>query len=340
MNFYNTIPEGKGIYVFSDPAGANSIFAIIDCLQENNKVYGKDFLIFTNKIGIFNKKYNSIVERIEFDNATNINIQSDFSPDYLFSATSNNNFEHLWRKSLTGKAKIYSFIDHWTNYIERFSFDNEIIFGDEVWVVNEIAKTEAIKAGIPFKSLRVTGNPYYEKVKKFKPKVSKECFFKFNNLSLTKSIVLYISDYLSVSYAKNVDGLCELGYDEYTVFSDLLDCFNSYKNNLTSKFQFVIKIHPKAPMDKFNAILKKLNVKNLDIITLRDCDSLTVNYYSDYVIGMHSNMVIESFFLNKKLLRVQTGQIGSDILNFSQLTNKVVVSKSELKTKLHLFLSK
>ena len=55
---------------------------------------------------------------------------------------------------------------------------------------------------------------------------------------------------------------------------------------------------------------------------------------------MHSNMVIESFFLNKKLLRVQTGQIGSDILNFSQLTNKVVVSKSELKTKLHLFLSK
>jgi predicted glycosyltransferase len=61
---------------------------------------------------------------------------------------------------------------------------------------------------------------------------------------------------------------------------------------------------------------KKVNVENLDIITIRDCDPLLINYYSDYVIGMHSNMIIESFLLGEKILRVQTGQLFDDLLKF------------------------
>jgi predicted glycosyltransferase len=115
---------------------------------------------------------------------------------------------------------------------------------------------------------------------------------------------------------------------------------NSYESIFTSKFQVIIKIHPKAPLNKFDLLLKNNNIKNLDIIVLRDCDSLTVNYYSDYVIGMHSNMVIESFLLGKKLLRVQTGQLSQDLIKLSPLRNNVIIYKNQLKDSLYKFLKK
>ena len=340
MNLDNTIPEGKGIYVFSDPAGANSVLAIVDKLILLGQLPRKDFLVFTNSIKTNFDEYKSILDVSLSNESDFVDVIKSFNPTYIFSGTSLNDFEHLWRKAaIQENVKVISFIDHWTSYVERFSFNNEIIFGDQILVINKVAKYEAVLAGIPEKIINILENPYYEKVKKFKPIIDKKLFFKSNNLNPTKLIVLYISDYLSTNYAKNVDGLCELGYDEYTVFSDLMDCLSSYDNNFISKFQFVIKIHPKAPIDKFNFILKKYNVKNLDIITLRDCDSLTVNYYSDYVIGMHSNMVIESFLLGKRLLRVQTGQLFKDLIKLSPLSNNVITNKKNLKNTFFKFLN-
>ena len=47
MNLDSLILRGKGVFVFSDPAGANSILAIIDFLISVNKVCSRDFLVFT-----------------------------------------------------------------------------------------------------------------------------------------------------------------------------------------------------------------------------------------------------------------------------------------------------
>ena len=44
MNFDNKIFEGKGIFVFSDPAGANSVLAIVDRLII--RLTKRDFLVF------------------------------------------------------------------------------------------------------------------------------------------------------------------------------------------------------------------------------------------------------------------------------------------------------
>ena len=339
MKLDKLIDQGKGIFVFSDPAGSNSVFSIVDYLIKNNKSPGKDFLIFTNKVGVFDNKYDAIVDIIELNHLIVSKIIKDFKPNFLFSATSNNNFEHLWRKFSMGKVKIYSFIDHWTKYIERFSYDDEIIFGDIIYVVNKVAKDEAILSGIPKNIIKIFGNPYYEKVIKFKPSVTKDKFFRSNKLNKKKLIVLFISENLKAAYGSNSHEKYQLGYDEYTVFDDLLECIINKKHEFNLKFQFVIKIHPKAHPNKFDSILKRRNIKNLDIITLRNCDSLTLNYFSDYVIGMHSNMVIESYLLGKKLLRVQTGQLHNDLMKFSHLKNKVITSKAKLNDNFKRFLN-
>ena len=70
--------------------------------------------------------------------------------------------------------------------------------------------------------------------------------------------------------------------------------------------------------------------KNLKITVVKDCDSLSLNYLSDYIIGIFSNMVIESFLMNMKLLWVQTGQAFEDIIKLNPLKNKVVTNKNKL----------
>jgi len=170
--------KGKGIFVFSDPAGANAVLALIDQLQEIGKRSGIDFLIFTNSNGVFPKHYEEIVKRIAYSNKMATEIIDDFKPNYIFSATSINDFEHQWRISAEkNKIKTVAFIDHWTSYYERFSFQGETVFANEIWVINDIAKKEAIEAGIPEDLIIISGNPYYEKVKRYKPEIAKDDFF-------------------------------------------------------------------------------------------------------------------------------------------------------------------
>ena len=340
MNLDKKIIEGKGVFLFTDPAGANSIFAIIDFLISINKVYKKDFIIFTNDRSNFDEKYIDSVERIKFKNKICSNILNKFKPDYIFSATSNNNFEHLWRKFFFKKIKIYSFIDHWGNYLNRFRFNKEICFGDEIWVIDDLAKKEAIEEGIPESILNIKGNPYYEKVKSFSPKISKNNFFKKYKFDINKKVILFISDDIKSNFDIDEFGNCILGYDEFTILKNILDTLKtiSIDNEFFAfDYQLIIKIHPKANQNKFDSLIK--NYSFMKIFTIKSCNSLSLNYYSDCVLGMFSNMVIESFLMNKKLLRVQIGQLGNDLLKLKEIKDNVVVNEGDLLKKIKIVIN-
>ena len=302
--------QGRGIFVFSDPAGANSVLTLIDNQLDEGRICSKDFFVFSNASGIYPKQYDDIVRRIDFSEELGATIIKQIKPTFLFSATSNNDFEHKWRKVASSvNLKIISFIDHWTNYKERFTFNNETVFGDEIWVVNNKAKEEAINAGLPSNKIKVVENPYYLKVRSFIPKQSKTDFYDQLGIDTLKKTILFISDDIKRSFPSDADGNCTLGFDEYTVLSDIFDSIDQIKTKIDlGNFQFVVKLHPLDEINKFKSIIKKLTLSNLNIISVQDCDPLTLNYYSDYVLGMFSNMVIESHLLNKNILRVQIGE--------------------------------
>ena len=340
MNLDKKIIMGRGIFVFSDPAGSNTVFAIIDYLISLNKTYHKDFLVFTNEFGSFEEKYSKIVKRIVFSNELCSKIEKEFRPDFIFSATSLNNFEHLWRIYFFKKIKIYSFVDHWCNYYKRFFFNDQLCFGDEVWVIDKIAAQAAIQDKIPKNLIRTKGNPYYEKVKNFKPIVLKKSFFLQYNLDEDKIIILFISDDIKDNFDVDQNGNCILGFDEYSVLTDVLETLNnlSLNNKLNlSDYQFVVKIHPKANFKKFDRLIKKFDL--LEIKIIKNCDSLTINYYSNYIFGMFSNMVIESFLMKKNLLRVQTGQLVSDLINIKGIKDQVVKDINKLYSEMNIFLN-
>ena len=105
----------KIIFVFSDPAGGNIITSLIDNLLLKDKIPEVDFKVFSNLEGIIDKSYEKYIIRIP----NNLNLIQDkilrFKPEEIFTTTSNNNFEHNWRK-VAKKINILvkSFVDHWT----------------------------------------------------------------------------------------------------------------------------------------------------------------------------------------------------------------------------------
>ena len=117
---------------------------------------------------------------------------------------------------------------------------------------------------------------------------------------ILKKLIIFVSDDIKRNFKNNNLGECILGYDEYTILITLLNKLAElHKINKVNfnYYQILIKLHPKSKIDKFNHILKKFEFIKIHII--RDCDPLTLNYFSDYVIGMFSNMIIESFLMKK-----------------------------------------
>jgi len=326
--------RGKGIFVFSDPAGANSTLALIDNILKCGGKNNEDFMVFTNSAGVFPNEYINLVKIKDFNIKFYSDILDKFKPEYIFTATSGNNYEHNIRLlSKEKRIRTIAFIDHWTNYFKRFTFNNKTLFPDEIWVINDIAKKEAMEAGLPEEKIFISGNPFYEKIRKFIPKVDKECFLKNNNIPVYKKIIMFISENLRESFPKDAKDKCALGFDEFTVLSDILNSFfqiNSKDLIDFSKYLFLIKIHPREKMDKFDSIIKNRKYNFLNIEVRKKIDPLTITYYSDYVLGMFSNMVIEALLMGKEVLRVQTGQIGADILKFDEVNCKLITKRENL----------
>ena len=340
MNLESKIFNGKGIYVFTDPAGANAVLAIIDKLLLNDKLNEKDFLVFTNHLGKFSKDYKHLVKKINLTEGKAVDIINKFNPDYIFSATSNNDFEHNWRIA-TKKTNVYSisFIDHWTNYFKRFTFNSKTVFSDEVWVIDSKAKSEAILDGIPKNIIRINSNPYYDKVKKYIPKISKDSFLSLNKINPKKIIILFISDEIRDIYDKDYNGNCILGFDEFTILKHILKQLNkieNIKNGIIKKYQLVIKIHPNSQINKFYNLVSKSKHKDLEVTVIKDCNPLDLLFYSNLNLGMFSNMVNESYLLSKeKTFRIQIGDKG--IIDFFN-TIRIIKNEKKLYNLLYSYL--
>ena len=323
--------KGKGIFIFSDPAGANAVLALVQQLFNANK-QEDTHLIFTNSNGVVPNNINSKVERLDFDTNKVEEIIFKFKPDYIFTGTSTNDYDHCWRElGLILKIKTIAFIDHWTNYRERFYFNNKLILPDKIWVINKIAKQEAIEAGLPADRIDVSGNPYYETVRNYKPEISKPVFFKSLGLNESKRTILFISDDIKRSFPQDEQGNSILGFDEYTTLKDIFTSLNSLSEEIDFKhYQLLIKLHPRAVDGKFDRLINEYVPKNLAIKCFRDCDPLAINYYSDFVLGMFSNMVIESLLMEKPSIRIELDQKYDLLKYIPKYPFKLIVDREVL----------
>lgn len=277
--------KGKGLFVFSDPGGAKPVLALV--LSLKNKL--TDFKVISNREYSFYNEFGIHVDKPLPYPEEDI---SAFSPDFIFTGTSyTSKIELGYIKAGTGQGiPVYAFVDHWTNIRERFSDNGAEILPDKICLIDERAKTIAEGQGINESMILVSGNPFQDYLRSWKPVQKKEEFFRSNNIDHNdKKIIVFAPDPLS-----NVDGISKFGFDEVQVSKELSEIIE----DTSDKFIFIFKPHP-------NQDLSKLDSKFLKtvIVAPPGIENNSLIYHSDIILGFFSSYLLEAEIMNKKVLR-------------------------------------
>lgn len=283
------------LFVFSDPGGAKPVLALAQQLKE---VLSASKIVSDRQYGFFGD-FEATVE--SFEKGSESRIITDFNPDIIFKGTSyTSDIERSFISEGNKRGiKTISFIDHWTNFKERFTNPaNETTYPTEVWVIDEKAKQLAIQAGLPDSILKVSSNPYYQYLKNWKPTQSKEDLFATLGIPLQNKIILYAPDPLT-----NNGGKGFYGTDETEGLAMLVTAIESIKE--AKNYSLIVKAHPNQNINLFDNWLDSIEspVKS-NIKILKEGDVNTLIYYSDIITGFFSNFLIESIILGKKVIRL------------------------------------
>jgi len=312
--------RGSIIFVFSDPGGAKSCLSVI---EENNlfnaiAVADRQYSFYTDfktPVRIINHDFEQLIETIH--------------PELIFTATSyTSDIEKQFIKIAKNKnITCYSFVDHWVLIAKRFEDSTGImILPDKVWVIDERAKLLAIEQGIEDTKLVISGNPYHDWLKNWKPLISKGVFLKQIGIThQNKKILVFAPEPLS-----NIQGKEVYGFDELSATSVLVELCTSHQNELKD-WIFLIKLHPNQDKEKINLVIS--NTNSFHIIP----DDVNVNstiYYADVVLGFFSSYLIEADIMNKPVLRFFDKEVKTDPiieLNIGTIVNKDTFIKTLLK---------
>ena len=246
-NYIELLKNKRGIIVFSDPAGAKACLAIAKELNED------DIILISDRTYEFYNEFGCNVVSSVNNNVDNV---FDYvNPEFLLTGTSVPEKIELnyIRKALKDNVKTYSFIDHWTNFKERFSSGGECIYPSELWLIDNESKDIALREGIPENKVRIIGNPYYAYLSNWEPKVSKKKLYDDLGLDIIDNYILYAPEPLSVFSLDK-----KYGFDE---LSGLKHIVNRVKENNLTNINILIKGHPNQNDEVFIDYIHKTGGK-------------------------------------------------------------------------------
>ena len=146
--------------------------------------------------------------------------------------------------------KTIAFLDHWSNYKERFRHKNDIVLPDEIWVADEYAQDIAnnIFVDIPVKQM---GNAYFSKIKKelSRSKMTKE----------SETTALYVCEPIREHALKQEGNERFWGYTEEDALNYFLDNISYLPKKIN---HIIVRPHPSERKDKYNWALSR---EGLDI---------------------------------------------------------------------------
>ena len=277
--------EGKGLFVFSDPAGAKAILAFVKINDiRNYRIVSDRTYSFFDEFGLDVEKLNPEDVPYTF---------SEVSPDYVFTGTSYTSDLELKFIALAKNQGIntIAFIDHYTRFKDRFQFQSTEVYPDQIALLDQKAHDIAKKVGLDsYSKLKITGNFYHQYLESWKSSVSKRDFLDRLDLDAGKKIVVYAPEPLS-----NVEGAIEkFGFDEITATQHLLRALEG----VTDQFNFILTPHPNQKNAALFGVLEGLMTVNSGEIQVND-----LIYHADWVVGYYSNFLIEAQRMGKTVLR-------------------------------------
>jgi hypothetical protein len=284
----NYLKKKRGLFVFSDPGGAKPLLAFI-------KNHGlKDFKVISDRKYDFFLDFG--INVINFKNENIEKIIKDFNPDYILSGTSYTSKIELRFINQAKKLNVdtYSYIDHYTNYKERFILDNQYVFPKNIILTDKIAEKIAIKTKLSDHSnLLVINNFYHDFLRNWTPKTLRKTFLNNCQIKSDEKIIVFAPDPLS-----NINGKKKYLFDENDIWNDLADVLRKINSD---KLIVIVKFHPNQNKKTLMKTIKFNKIKN--IFFFDQVNSIELLYHCDIVVGMFSNILIEASIFNKVIIR-------------------------------------
>lgn len=281
----------KVLFVFSDPAGAKALLAYAFL---NKAIYQSNFYFISDREFDFYKDFNFVIHLFS-GKATIFEWIEAISPNILITGTSYPSNLELQFLNECNKRNLetISFVDHWTNFNKRFLLNGQLILPNKLFVIDNKAYRNAISEGIPNDILKICNNPYYEFVKKWRPRKKREEVLFDLKIPYSSRYLLFLPEPILQF------GLHEkYGFTEIDVLNKLATIMNLL--HFESDFKVVIKLHPNHVKENF----EQISFRNF--IYSENCQVNDLIYYSEAVIGIFSNALIEAFYMRKKVIRFLT----------------------------------
>jgi len=244
------------------------------------------------------------------------------SVDWILCGTSwQSNLE--WNTIQAAKKKnkkVVSFLEHWSNYSERFNRNGIMILPDEIWVGDSYAQKIA-EESFPDTKIKLIDNPYLSEIKqslsKFKPKKK-----------LTeKHVALYACENISDHMLLRYGDANYLGYTEHDSLQFFVDNLDKVDKNIRT---IIVRPHPSDnnPQAKYGWI-KKHPINALCDVQFSKEKSLMQDIVDcDIVVGAETMVMVVGLISRKRVVSSipEKGRVCilpfTEIEHISEMINK------------------
>ena len=192
----------------------------------------------------------------------------------------------------------------------------------KILVMDEFAKQEAVKDGLPPEKLETVGHPYFESLLQKKDTITKESINELRNSLEVKNstyMITFASEPVANDYDQDDPAQLFWGFTEKTIFRELMEALKFVALSTGREICVVLKLHPREHPGSFSAFIKTYNSHPIKVVISQDMDSHALMAASDLVCGMSSMFLIESVILDKPVISILIGLNRENPFIFNRL---------------------
>jgi hypothetical protein len=341
--------KARRILIFSrDPGGTNAVMQLIEplrALQNQVDVYGKDIALSIYRK--LNMDCSDISDAIPTGTQEEtIEFLRKICPDLVVTGTSSEDFteRHLWKAAESAGIASFAVLDQWTNYRLRLIPEgdgpttehpaSELVLPSFFFIMDEFAKKEMCALGIDREKLVVSGQPFFDYIRKTGDKFTAGDIKRLRQeLNGTEDSLVFVFASQPIASVHLKNGMAEdhWGYTEKTVLKSLVGCLSKLTEELAVKVTLVLRLHPKDESNAYQDALADLP-SSIKVAFDRETDSSLLLKSADLIIGMFSMLLLEAAILERPFISVQIGLKRESPLIFDRMGSaRSILSEEELE---------
>ncbi|OIO90062.1 MAG: hypothetical protein AUJ92_19825 [Armatimonadetes bacterium CG2_30_59_28] len=304
--------------VCGDPGGANAVLPVLQALRWHGVVRLQLFG-YREACSIWEKRgwaHERLLDTTSVEDAQEL--LENATASFLLTGTSCNDVE-LEKRFIAAARELgtasLALLDFWSNYTRRFSDaeGNLSYLPNRIAVMDEVAREEMIAEGFPPSLLEITGQPAFDDLVWWRRN-----FSEMTGTAIRRQLgagpedllVLFASQPLAELYGDDPAHPNYLGYTEESVVRMLVDALDSIATRDGRRVVLAVRPHPREPAGKYT----EMKGERVAVVVSTNGEARAVALAADLVVGMNTELLVETCYLGCVTLSLQPGLRRPDML--------------------------